>query len=87
MTRTKRTRKTVDLTAAQAEVLDEMMRRADQRASDAAGVQIRLGTRRFFHMLLKKHADELGLDWPEDYPAPGGWRGGRKTDRDKESDS
>ncbi len=87
MARTYRMRKTVDLTAAQAEVLDEMMRQADERASDAAGVKIRLGTRRFFHMLLKKHADELGLDWPEDYPTPGGWRGGRKAERDEEDDS
>jgi hypothetical protein len=36
MTRTKRTRKTVDLTAAQAEVLDELLCRADERGGRKA---------------------------------------------------
>ncbi len=81
MSRKNITRKTVDLTAAQAAVLSEMIAAAEARATEATGLPIRIGTREFFHMLLKKYADEMGLVWPEDYPAPGGWRGARRGDQ------
>jgi hypothetical protein len=45
---------------------------------------VTFGSREFFHMLLKRYAEELGLEWPEDYPKPGGWRGGPKDKRSEE---
>jgi hypothetical protein len=84
MPRTNITRKTVDLTTAQAGVLDRMIALAEERASAAAGLPVTIGTREFFHMLLKRYGEELGLEWPEDYPKPGGWRGGPKDRRSEE---
>lgn len=79
MSRKNITRKTVDLTAAQAAVLSEMIAAAEAQARQATGLPFRIGVREFFHMLLKKHAEEVGLVWPEDYPTPGGRRGTRRT--------
>lgn len=78
MTGTRFTRKTVDLTEAQARALEEMIAATEKRISEAAGIPIALGVRQFFHLLLKRYAEELGIEWPEDYPTPGGWRGGPK---------
>lgn len=69
-----RTRKTVDLTAAQADALAQMITHAERTASAATGLEIAIGVRQFFHMLLKQHAEAVGLDWPDDYPAHGGRR-------------
>lgn len=69
-----RTRKTVDLTAEQADVLDSLIAHAEQTASDATGLEIRIGVRQFFHMLLRRHAESVSIDWPDDYPAHGGKR-------------
>lgn len=74
MSTTRFTRKTVDLTEAQAAALEELIAHAEQTASDATGLEIRIGVRQFFHMLLKKHAQEIGIEWPEDYPQHGGKR-------------
>jgi hypothetical protein len=67
-------RKTVDVTEAQAAALQAMISQAEQKASQA-------GVREFFHLLLRRHAQEAGLEWPDDYPLPGGYRGGPKDDR------
>ena len=72
-----------DLTQAQRDAPDAMMEQFNAGVSAAAGVPIRLGVREFFHMLLKRHADATGQPWPEDYPSPGGWRGGPKEDAQK----
>lgn len=69
-----RTRKTVDLTAEQAETLETLIAHAEQTASEATGLEIRIGVRQFFHMLLKRHAESVSIDWPGDYPAHGGKR-------------
>lgn len=69
-----RTRKTVDLTAAQANALEQMISYAEQVASAATGLEITIGLRQFFHMLLKQHATAIGIEWPDDYPARGGKR-------------
>ncbi len=69
-----RIRKTVDLTAAQARALDALIAHAERAASEATGLDVRLGVRQFFHMLLKKHAEDVGIKWPDDYPAHGGRR-------------
>ena len=70
------TRVSVDLTTAQRAALDEMIRRKEAAASEAAGMAIQIGTRQFFHTLLKQEAAAMDVEWPEDYPSPGGWRGG-----------
>ena len=70
-----RTRKTVDLTAAQAEALEQMIAQAERMASDAMGLEISIGVRQFFHMLLNQYAESTGIDWPDDYPTHGGKRG------------
>ncbi|MBN1450633.1 MAG: hypothetical protein JW963_06420 [Anaerolineales bacterium] len=70
-----RTRKTVDLTAAQADALEQMIKHAEQAASDATGLEISIGIRQFFHMLLKQYAESVGIEWPDDYPTHGGKRG------------
>jgi hypothetical protein len=54
-------------------------------AHAAAGLPVTIGSREFFHMLLKNYADKLGLQWPQNYPKPGGWRGGPKDKRPKEA--
>lgn len=72
-----------DLTKAQRDAPDAMMEQFNAEVSAAVGVPIRLGVREFFHMLLKRHADATGQPWPEDYPSPGGWRGGPKEDAQK----
>ncbi|HMN12040.1 MAG TPA: hypothetical protein PKD55_06925 [Bellilinea sp.] len=70
---------TIDLTNAQYEVLEQMLQKAGAAASQAAGLEIKVTTRGFIHALLKQHAEALGLKWPADYPAAGGWRGGREA--------
>lgn len=75
-------RKTVDVTEAQAAALQAMISQAEQTASQAAGLPVRIGVREFFHLLLRRHAQETGLDWPDDYPLPGGYRGGPKGSLD-----
>lgn len=74
------TRKSVDLTEAQLVALEAMIAKRQADASRAAGVEIKIGVREFFHSLLKKEAAELGVEWPDDYPTAGGWRGGPKSD-------
>lgn len=71
------TRITVDLTTAQYAVVEQMIELAGDAASQAAGVEVKVTTRSFIHGLLQQRADALGLTWPEDYPAAGGWRGKR----------
>lgn len=71
------TRITVDLTTAQYAVVEHMIELAGDAASQAAGVEVKVTTRSFFHALLKQRAEYLGLEWPDDYPSPGGWRGKR----------
>lgn len=68
------TRVTVDLTLAQRAALDDLIAQANQTASAATGLPIRIGTRQFFHLLLKRYAESQGIDWPDDYPTPGGYR-------------
>jgi hypothetical protein len=82
MSKRRITRVSVDLTQAQRDAVDAMMEQFNAEVSAAAGVPIRLGVREFFHMLLKRHADATGKPWPEDYPSPGGWRGGPKESRE-----
>jgi len=31
-----------------------------------ARLPVTIGSREFFHMLLRRYAEELGLQWPED---------------------
>ena len=71
------TRVSVDLTTAQREVVGQMIEAASAAASEAVGVPITVSTREFFHALLQQRAESLGLEWPEDYPSAGGWRGRR----------
>lgn len=66
---------TIDLTTAQYNVLEQLLRLSSDAASQAAGVEVKVTTRSFLHGLLKQHADALDLEWPDNYPAPGGWRG------------
>jgi len=87
MSKRRITRVSVDLTQAQRDAVDAMMDQFNAEVSAAAGVPIRLGVREFFHMLLKRHADATGQPWPEDYPSPGGWRGGPKEEKEGESAS
>jgi hypothetical protein len=75
------TRVCVDLTTAQRQALTQMIERFNAEVSQAAGIKVTFGMREFFHLLLKQHAEAVGLDWPEDYPAHGGWRGGPKEKR------
>jgi hypothetical protein len=77
------TRISVDMTEAQRDLVERMIEEASHVASQAAGIEVTVGTRQFFHMLLKHHAEELGFQWPEDYPTAGGWRGGRQQDQNK----
>ncbi len=70
----KRTRKTIELTAAQNGALQQMISHAEQTASAATGLDVSISSRQFFHMLLKKHAEQIGVAWPEDYPQHGGKR-------------
>ena len=74
------TRVSVDLTLAQREALDRMIDRMSAEVSQAAGIPIRFRVREFIHVLLKRHADAVEIAWPENYPTPGGWRGGPKDD-------
>ena len=74
------TRVSVDLTLAQREALDRMIDRMSAEVSQAAGIPIRFRVREFIHVLLKRHAEAVEIAWPENYPMPGGWRGGPKDD-------
>lgn len=74
------TRKSVDLTDAQLAVVEAMMDRMAQQASAAAGAEVTVSTRQFFHAVLKEKAESMGFTWPDDYPAAGGWRGGPKEE-------
>jgi hypothetical protein len=38
----------------------------------------------FFHMLLKRYAENLGPEWRDDHPKPGDWRGEPKGKRSEE---
>lgn len=68
------TRVSVDLTQEQRAVVDQMIELDSQIASEAAGIEIALNVRQFFHGVLAAHASELGLSWPANYPTPGGDR-------------
>jgi hypothetical protein len=68
------TRLTVDMTAAQRQAVDQMMVDMSDELSARLGLPMPIGVRAFFHILLKQHALDVGLDWPEDYPTPGGRR-------------
>ncbi len=72
------TRYCFDVTEAQATVIEALFERFQKRAQQAAGVPVTLSKRAFFHALLQQAAQSAGLDWPDDYPSPGGWRGGAK---------
>jgi len=41
---------------------------------------IQIGTRQFFHTLLRQEAEAMNVAWPEGYPSPDGWRGGGGQD-------
>ena len=72
MTGTRFTRKTIDPTEAQARALEQMIAATEQRIGDAVGAPISLGVRQFFHLLLKRYAAEMDIEWPDDYPVHGG---------------
>ena len=69
------TRLPIAMTDAQYAAVLEMIQKLEKLASGAAGMPVRIGTRQFFHTLLKAKAGDLGVDWPEDYPSSDGQRG------------
>jgi hypothetical protein len=66
------TRVSIDLTTGQRAVVDQML----SAVGDETGFQPSVN--QFVRVLLRQEAKRRGLEWPDDYPTPGGWRGGRK---------
>lgn len=70
----------MNLTTAQRDVVNRMVEKASARRLAGGGRADRREHSRIFHALLKQRADALGLVWPKDYPATGGWRGQGKKE-------
>lgn len=77
------TRISVDMTDEQKEAVDQYIALAAEKASQAAGIEVKIGTREFFHRLLELYGEEIGVPFPKNYPAPGGWRGNPQNQTDR----
>ncbi len=80
MARYNTARVTVDLSPAQRAALDEMIARYNTEVGKVLGLELRIGMGEFIRALIKNHAHATGQAWPDDYPGPGGRRGGSKDD-------
>lgn len=75
------TRVSIDLTTGQRAVVDQML----SAVGGETGFQPSVN--QFVRALLRQEARRRGLEWPEDYPARGGWRGGRKQKGDDKKEA
>ncbi len=67
MARHNTARITFDLTPAQRDAVETMIRRYESEINRILGLDAHISDREFFHALLKQHAQETGQTWPEDY--------------------
>ncbi len=67
-------RKNYDLSPAQDAKLDEMIARYKAEVGRVLGLDITVSHAEFIRALLRKHAQDTGQAWPDDYPTPGGRR-------------
>jgi hypothetical protein len=68
MARYNTARMSFDLSPAQRQAVEEMIRRYEQEINRILGLDAHISDREFFHALLKNHAQATGQPWPEDYP-------------------
>jgi hypothetical protein len=78
MARCNTIRITTDLSPAQRAALDTMIAAYNAEVGRFLGLEIRIGQGEFVRALLKQHTLSTGQAWPDDYPTPGGRRGGSK---------
>jgi hypothetical protein len=74
MARSNTIRKYYDLSAAQDAQLDAMIARYKAEVGKVLGLDITISQAEFIRALLRKHAQDTGQTWPDDYPTPGGRR-------------
>jgi len=67
-------RKYYDLSAAQSADLDTMITKYNAEVGKVLGLDITISHAEFIRALLRKHAQDTGQAWPDDYPTPGGRR-------------